>query len=79
MWQKKVRARVLRHDTPLEVRKEAAGDNQFAQKNFSALKLSDWCRLFLQTEADLPFEQRLAKAVRQSGYDRPATEVCYKV
>ena len=70
-WQTKVRAKVLRHDTPLSVRRTAAGDSQLKQRNFLDLKVSDWCRLFLDTPAEFDLQRRLIIAVRQSGFERP--------
>ena len=75
-WHLKVRAKVLRHDTPLEVRRLAAGDNQFTQRNYNDIKISDWCKLFLDTNNNAKMEEHLAMAVRQVGYDRPASAVC---
>ena len=75
-WMQKVKARVLQYDTPVDVRRQVAGDNQFIQRNVNDVKISDWCRLFLESDANLSFMQRLAQAVRQAGYDRPPTPVC---
>ena len=49
-WQQKVRAKVLRHDTPVHLRQLAAGDSQYKQRSYEDLKLSDWGRLLLGPE-----------------------------
>ena len=75
-WQTKVRAKVLKNETPLAVRRMIAGDSQFQQRNYKDLKLSDWATLFLKSEEE-QFHMRLAAAVRASGYDRPPDVVCF--
>ena len=76
-WQENVRAHVLRHDTPVRLRRQAAGDAQYVQRSFVELRISDWCRLYLDVPNDLDADTRLAEAVRQSGFERPDSIVCY--
>ena len=79
-WLTHMRADVLRHDTPLEVKLAAAGDSQFIQSNVRSLKVTDWARLLLadniQTKYGDSAEMRLAMSFRQAGWSREGDPVC---
>ena len=77
-WQQKVRAKVLRHDTPVHLRQLAAGDSQYKQRSYEDLKLSDWGRLLLGPEVkkEGDFDKRMALAIRKCGFERPENMVC---
>ena len=77
-WQERVRAKILRADTPQHLRQLAAGDSQFQQRVYVDLKLSDWARLLLgpDVKQHSDFEKRIALAIRKCGFERPETPVC---
>ena len=73
-----VRAKVLKHATPLKYRQAAAGDSQYAQTTVRAMRLSGWAEALLtpDVQAESDATKRLSLSIQKSGLDRTMKLVC---
>ena len=74
-----VSATVLRHDTPLPLRQQAAGDAQFRDVSVRPLRLSSWATLLLTPDVralEDP-DERIAVSMRKAGMGTTGRLVCF--
>jgi hypothetical protein len=78
-WLQVVKADVLLPETPVEVRRLVAGEEQYRQQNVSRVKVSEFLRHLCQwtpVEPRVELVHRVADAVAKAGYTRLDTKVC---
>ena len=78
-WMKQVRANILKHTTPLEVRQAEAGNQQFAQGAVHKLPVSGLLgHLLEEMTRDNPANPntQVARAIQKAGHPRFSTNVC---
>ena len=67
--------KVLRHNTPLEIAMQAAGDHQQSQTGTRQLLISEFCDVFLRLNPTMQPDDRLALAVQCAGFERSKKKV----
>ena len=67
-----VQAVVLRRETPRAERRLFAGDHQHGQATAHPVSLAEFGRLLRDTPPEAPLEERVLRALRQTGWHRPA-------
>ena len=77
-WMTVVRADVLKFNTPIDVRRTVAGQENASTKLARVTTVSECVRLFLMDESDNPLHDRIVKAVEQAGLNvGTVTPVCF--
>ena len=75
-WMCSVRATILRHDTPMELRQVVSGGDQNRQASVAPVKVSRVLELYLEEMAHSPnmsLVDAVKAAIEKSGYRRPGT------
>ena len=76
-WMTVVRADVLKFNTPIDVRRTVAGQENASSKLARVSTVSECVRLFLMDQSDAPLHDRIVKAVEQAGLNvASVTPVC---
>ena len=72
-----VRAKVLKHNTPVNFRQAAAGDSQFAQSGVRPIPLSQWARLLLSDDIQAQEDEtdQIYLSLQRAGYSRQMLRV----
>ena len=77
-WQRTVRADILRFDTPVEVRRVVAGQENASTRISRATTVSECIKLFLLDNTEETFHNKVVRAVEQAGLNQSAvTPVCF--
>ena len=66
-WMSVVRADVLKFNTPVDIRRTVAGQENASTKLARVTTVSECIRLFLMDQSEAPLHNRIVKAVEQAG------------